>query len=115
MKNYGTDQQRLQISELHFDKFLTPHTFSCWKIRFKTEVRFCSNFPEEAKRWIKDLTMVNSVDDLKSPCSIQRINPFPDFELLDERIADCLGPEQDYPEFLFQERGQSGETKGSET
>ena len=33
-KNYGADQQRLQISDLHFDKFPTPATFACWKIRF---------------------------------------------------------------------------------
>ena len=26
-KNYGADQQRLQISDLHFDKFPTPATF----------------------------------------------------------------------------------------
>ena len=32
-KNYGADQQRLQISDLHFDKFPTPATFACWKIR----------------------------------------------------------------------------------
>ena len=37
-KNYGADQQQLQISDLHFDKFPTPATFACWKIRFKTEV-----------------------------------------------------------------------------
>ena len=35
-KNFGADQQRLQISDLHFDKFPTPATFACWKIRFKT-------------------------------------------------------------------------------
>ena len=29
-------QQRLQISELQFDNFTTPSTFSCWKIRFNT-------------------------------------------------------------------------------
>ena len=40
-KNYGADHQRLQISELHFDKFPTPTTFACWKIRFKTEVCTC--------------------------------------------------------------------------
>ena len=90
LKNYGTDQQRLQISELHFDKFLTPHTFSCWKMRFKTEVRFCSNFPKEAMLLIKEVKMVNSVDDLKSSCSIQRTNPFPDFEVLDANIASAL-------------------------
>ena len=44
-KNYGADQQRLQISDLHFDKFPTPATFACWKIRFKTEVCTCSQFP----------------------------------------------------------------------
>ena len=27
-KNYGADQQRLQISDLHFDKFPTPATFA---------------------------------------------------------------------------------------
>ena len=41
-KNYGADQQRLQISDLHFDKFPTPATFVCWKIRFKTEVCTCA-------------------------------------------------------------------------
>ena len=28
-KNYGADQQRLQISDPHFDKFPTPATFAC--------------------------------------------------------------------------------------
>ena len=43
-KDYGADQQRLQISDLHFDKFPTPATLACWKIRFKTEVCTCSQF-----------------------------------------------------------------------
>ena len=60
-QDYGADQQRLQISELHFDKFLTPTTFACWKIRFKTEVRTCSQFPTEAMLWIKEVEMVESV------------------------------------------------------
>ena len=33
-KNFGADQQRLQILDLHFDKFPAPATFACWKIRF---------------------------------------------------------------------------------
>ena len=60
-KNYGADQQRLQISDLHFDKFPTPATFACWKIRFKTEVCTCSQFPTEAVQWIKEVEMVDSV------------------------------------------------------
>ena len=51
-KNYGADQQRLQISDLHFDKFPTPASFACWKIRFKTEVCTCSQFPTEAMQWM---------------------------------------------------------------
>ena len=41
-KNYDADQQRLQILDLHFDKFHKPATFACWKMRFKTEVCSCS-------------------------------------------------------------------------
>ena len=70
-KDYGADQQRLQISELHFNKFPIPTTFACWKIRFKTEVCTCSQFPTEAMLWIKEVEMVESVDDLKSSRSIK--------------------------------------------
>ena len=37
-----------------------------------------------------EVEMVNSVDDLKSSCSIQGITHFRDFELLDARIASAL-------------------------
>ena len=88
-KNYGADQQRLQISDLNFDKFPTPATFACWKRRFKTEVCTCSQFPAEAMQWIKEVEMVDSVDDLKSSSSIRGIS-MPNFEVLDARIASAL-------------------------
>ena len=88
-KNYGADQQRLQISDLHFDKFPTPATFACWKIRFKTEVCTCSQFPTEAVQWIKEVEMVDSVDDFKSSSSKRGIQ-MPNFEVLDARIASAL-------------------------
>ena len=88
-KNYGAHQQRLQISDLHFDKFPTPATFACWKIRFKTEVCTCSQFPTEAMQWIKEVEMVDSVDDLRSSSSIRGIS-MPNFEVLDARIASAL-------------------------
>ena len=56
-------QQRVQISELQFGIFPTPSTFSCWKIRFKTQVRSCSSFPSEAMLWITEVEMVDSVND----------------------------------------------------
>ena len=88
-KDYGADQQRLQISEHHFGKFLTPTTFACWKIRFKTEVCTCSQFPTEPMLWIKEVEMVESVDDLKSSRSIRGTHG-PDFEVLDAKIASAL-------------------------
>ena len=88
-KNDGADQQRLQISDPHFDKFPTPATFACWKIRFKTEVCTCSQSPTEAMLWIKAVEMVESVDDLKSSSSTRGI-PMPNFEVLDARIASAL-------------------------
>ena len=86
-KNCGADQQRLQISDPH--KFPTPATFACWKIRFKTGVRTCSQFPTEAMLWIKEVEMVDSVDDLRSSSSTRGIS-MPNFEVLDAKIASAL-------------------------
>ena len=73
-ENTGADQQRLQISDLHFDKFPTPATFACWKTRFKTEECTCSQFLAEAMHRIKEVEMVDSVDDLESSSSIRGIS-----------------------------------------
>ena len=51
-KNYGADQQRLQISDLHFDKFPTPANLCLLEERLKTEVCTCSQFATEAKQWM---------------------------------------------------------------
>ena len=88
-KNCGADQQRLQIPDLHVDTFSTPATFACWKIRFKAEVCTCSQFPTEAMHWIKEVELVDSVDELRSSSSIRGIS-MPNFEVLDARIASAL-------------------------
>ena len=75
--------------DLHFDKFPTPATFSCWKIRFKTEVCTCSQFPTEAMQWINEVELVDSADELRSSSSTRGIS-MPDFEVLDVRIASAL-------------------------
>ena len=72
-KNYLADQQRLQISDLHFEKFPTPATFACWKIRFKTEVCIFSKNFKEAMQWIKEVELVDSVDELRSSSSFRGI------------------------------------------
>ena len=55
-KNYGADQQRLQISDPHFDKITTSATFACSKIRFKPGCYvFAHNFLRKlccgSKKW----------------------------------------------------------------
>ena len=110
-KNYGA-HQRLKISDLHFDKFPTTTTFACWKIRFKTEICTCSHFPTEAMQWIREVEMVDSVDDflkifvfckrnliplvlVSSPNVDDRTGQYDvfqcqNFEVLDARIASAL-------------------------
>ena len=76
-------------SDLHFDKFPTPATFACWKVRFKIEVCNCSQFPTEGMLWIKEVELVDSLNDLKSSCSGRGIQ-MPNFEVLDAKIASAL-------------------------
>ena len=41
-------------------------TFIFYMLRFKNQVTFCSVFPSEAMLWVKEVEMVDSVDDFKS-------------------------------------------------
>ena len=82
-------QQRQQISELQFDEFPTPHSFLCWKIRFKNQVTTRSDFPSDTMLWINEVEMVDSLDESKSSRSIAGKN-FPNFEMLDAKIASAL-------------------------
>ena len=89
-KNYGADQQRLQISDLHFDEFPTPATCACWKIRFKTEVCICFTISYGSNaQWIKEVEFSDSVDELRTSSSTRGIS-MPNFEVLDARIASAL-------------------------
>ena len=60
-----------------------------WKIRFKNQVTICSDFPSGAMLWIKDVEMVDSLEELKSSRSVSGKN-FPNFEMLDAKIASAL-------------------------
>ena len=68
------EQQRQQISEVQFDKFLNHQSFSVWKIRFKNKVTTC---------------MVDSLGELKSSRSVYG-KDLPNFEMLDVKIASAL-------------------------
>ena len=43
LKNCGADQQRLQISDLYFDKFLAPATFACWEDMYLFTISYGSH------------------------------------------------------------------------
>ena len=108
-KNYGADQQRVQISDFHFNKFTTPATFACWKIRFETEVCTCSQFPTEEMQWTKKWSWLFS----------GRIKIFVVYswyfnaEFWSTRCEDCFSIEQNHPFFPFH-MNRSGGTKGPE-
>ena len=57
---------------------------------FKTQVSVFFGSPSEAMLWIKEVEMVDPVDDLKSSHSIQGYTHFPNFEMLDARVASAL-------------------------
>ena len=107
-QNYVVGQQRQQVSELQFDKFPNPPSFLVWKIRFKNQVTTCSDCPSEALLWIKEVEMVDSLDELKSSRSVygKRFS-----KLRDAGREDCLGSEQDHPEFPVQKKVSLDEKK----
>ena len=65
--NCRADQQRLQISDLPFDKIPTPATFACWKINaFGAWHTYKRGSLTEAMCWIKEVELVDSVDGLRA-------------------------------------------------
>ena len=70
-------------------KIIEICSFACWKIRFKTEVCACSQFPTEAMQWIKEVELVDSLDELRSSSSTRGVS-MSSFKALDARIASTL-------------------------
>ena len=88
-QNFMDRQPKHHISELQFEKIPTIASFQCWRTSFKTEVCSGSNYPSEAMRWIEEVEMATSADDLKTSQSIFG-HQFPNFEMLDVKIASSL-------------------------
>ena len=82
-------QQRQQISELQFDKFPWSTIIFGLEKRFKSQVTTCSDVPSDAKLWIKEVEMVDSSEELKSPRSVYG-EEFPNFKMLDAKTASAL-------------------------
>ena len=87
-QNYVVGQQRQQMSELQFDRFPNPSSSLVWKTTFKTQVTSGSDLPSEAMLWIKNVEMVDSLDDLKSSRSVYG-KDFPKFEMLNAKTTSA--------------------------
>ena len=110
-KTCGADQQRLQISDLRFDKFPTPATFACWKKRFKTElcilltISYGSYALDQRSGdgwfsgWIKIFVIFKRTSNAA---------------FWSTWWEDCFSTEQNHPQFSFQRKNLSGGTKGPE-
>ena len=60
-----------------------------WKTRFKNQATTCADYPSEAMPWIKEVEMVESLDELKFSRSVSG-KIFPIFEMLDAKTASAL-------------------------
>ena len=72
--NYVVEQPGNLVSEQHFDKLPNLATFQCWERSFKTEVWSCIGCPTDSMLWIKEVEVVDSLEDL-----INSRTPFPEF------------------------------------
>ena len=104
-QNYMVIQQRQQISEVQFDKFLNPQTFFVWKILFTNQVT----------TWFRFSIGCYVVDEGNGDGrffgrdEILPISLWQEFsKLRDAGREDCLCSEQDHPKFPVQKEGQSG-------
>ena len=91
-----------------------PHStfIFCWKMRFKNQVTICSDFPPDAMLWINEVEMPDSSDELKSSRSVIGKN-FPNFEMLDAKIASALNKIKIIKNSHFKKKGQSGGNESS--
>ena len=84
------DYPRFPISALHPGKILTLWNFKSWKVHFKTEVCAKSVDPHLTMHWIKEVETAKSIDELMTSRSIMERTYFPDYDMLDAKIASAL-------------------------
>ena len=83
------DSRRIKSRRCISTNSLCPFPFSGWRTSYKTEARSCSGYISEAMRWIQEVEVANSVDDLKTRNQI-RGHRFPNLKMFDAKIASSL-------------------------
>ena len=77
------------MSEWQFDKFPDPQSFLVWKQDSKHRSQTFSDFPSDAMLSVKEVEMVDSLDELKSSRSVYGQDS-PNSEMVDAKIASAL-------------------------
>ena len=90
IQNCMMNVPKYSISELiAFRKFPDSGDFQCRRVNFKTEVCVSTPFPQLTTSRINEVEMTRSIDNLMTSQSLEG-KSFPDFEILDARIASAL-------------------------
>ena len=89
-QNYVSDH--IKTADLGASFRLILHTFDVFMLEVKIQnpSKCLFQFSSEALFWIKEVKMIDSVEDFKSSRSIQGCDDFPNFAMLDARIASAL-------------------------
>ena len=64
--------------------------FQSWKVNFRTEVCLRTADPQITMHWIQEVEIAKSIDELLTSSSIVGRTDFPDFDMLDVKIASAL-------------------------
>ena len=75
---------------MHLGKFPDCTEFQSWEVNFRTEVCSKAKDPRLVMRWIKEIEIAKSIDDLITPRSILGKTDFPDCDELDAMMASAL-------------------------
>ena len=84
------DYPRFPITEMHLGKCPDSMEVQSWKVNFKTEVCAKSAFPHITMHWMKQVEIAKSIDELMTSRSIVGRNDFPDYDMIDAKIASAL-------------------------
>ena len=107
-QNYMVDQERLQISGLHFDKFPALATFSCWKIRCNNRSMRLFQFTHGSN--VMDQRSRNGRFSGQSwVIALNSRISFPEF--WGAGCEDCVISARDHPELQLQEKVSLEEQK----
>ena len=83
------DFSRFPISELDLGKFPDSVELQSWQVNFKTAVCANSVLPQVTVQRIKEAEIAKPIDDLMTSQSITGRRDFPDYEMLDAKIASA--------------------------